>query len=255
MFFILSKILYFIFSPLSWIIAFLLAGLFAKNTAKRKRFVVTGVVLLILFSNPFILNMTMHGWEIPSRKAETIKEPYEIGVLMGGAMRYYNSTMDRPVYGTSIDRFIQCIDLYKEGKIKKILIAGGSGLLLTQQYKESDILKKIILKMNIPEEDIIVENKSKNTRENALFSAEILKKGFQGKKILLITSAYHMRRSLACFKKEGIHADPYSVDERSGKGQYTPDKIIIPDADYLRNWDILIHEWVGYVSYKIAGYI
>lgn len=197
----------------------------------------------------------MRSWEIPSIKATSIHEPYDVGIMLGGAMRYYNSDMDRIVYGKGVDRFLHVISLYQEGKIKKILLSGGSGLLTNQQYKEADLLKDLLLKMNIHPEDIIVENKSKNTRQNALFTSEIIQKSFAGKKILLITSGYHMRRSLKCFEKTGLHADPFSVDEYSGKGLYTPDKIIIPDAEYLNGWDILMHEWVGYFSYWLAGYI
>ncbi|MEO5570284.1 MAG: ElyC/SanA/YdcF family protein, partial [Bacteroidia bacterium] len=86
-------------------------------------------------------------------------------------------------------------------------------------------------------------------------SVEILKKDFAEQKFLLVTSGYHMRRSLACFKKAGIKADPFSVDEHSGKGQFTVDKILVPDAECLDGWDSLLHEWVGYLSYWIAGYI
>ncbi|MEO5569996.1 MAG: YdcF family protein, partial [Bacteroidia bacterium] len=211
MFFIFSKILYFIFSPLNWIIAFLLIGIFIRNSKRKKKCIITGILLLIVFSNPFILNLFMRAWEIPSRRIDSINKPYDAGVLLGGAMRYYNSEMDRVVYGSAVDRFIQCIKLYREGKIKKIFISGGSGLLLDQKYKESELLEKILLEMNVPEQDIVIENKSRNTRENALFSVEILKKDFAEQKFLLVTSGYHMRRSLACFKKAGIKADPFSV--------------------------------------------
>src|SRR5205085_7732741 len=102
--------------------------------------------------------------------------------------------------------------------------------------------------------DIITENQSKNTYENALFSSRILKQDFKGEKILLITSAFHMKRTMECFKKQGIMGDPYSVDEHSGMIQWMPNKSIIPDAEVLEGWDILMHEWVGYLSYKIMGY-
>ncbi|MEP7171264.1 MAG: YdcF family protein, partial [Bacteroidota bacterium] len=255
MFFILSKILYFIFSPLNWIITILLIGLFSKKPRRKKNFITTGIVLLILFTNPFILNISIHAWEIPSCRIGSIKEAYDVGVVLGGAMRYYNSEMDRVVYGSSVDRLIQSISLYREGKIKKILVSGGSGLLLLQQYKEAELLKKVLLEMNIPDQDILIENQSKNTRENAFFSAQILKNNYPGGRILLITSGYHMRRSLGCFKKAGINPDPFSVDEHSGKVQYTPDKLIMPDAANLQSWDALLHEWGGYVSYWMVGYI
>lgn len=197
----------------------------------------------------------MHSWEIPSQKSSSIKEPYDVGILLGGAIKYYNTEMERIVYSSGADRFIQTIELYKEGKIKRVLISGGSGLLVSQQYKESDLLKKILLKMSFPEEDIIIENDSKNTYENAKLSAEILKKDFPGKKKLLITSAFHMRRSLACFKKQGLSPHPYAVDARLGSRRYTPDKIIIPDTECLMLWDVLFHEWIGFISYSAIRFM
>src|SRR5258705_3958849 len=106
MFFILSKILYFIFSPLSWIITFLLIGLFLKNATRKKKCFKWGIVFLVLFTNPFILNTSMRAWEIPSRRIDSINEVYDVGVVLGGAMKYYNSEMDRVDYGSSVDRVI-----------------------------------------------------------------------------------------------------------------------------------------------------
>lgn len=255
MFFILSKVLQFLASPLVWIITLVLAGLFTKNKAVKKKAIIASAVMLVFFSNPFFLRLVMRWWEVPPVKASAIVIPYETGVLMGGAMRYYNSETERIVYGNSVDRLIQCVELYKKGKIKKILITGGSGLLWVQKYKEADLLKNVMLNMGIPEADIISENISKNTRENIIYTGKILKNNFKGKTILVITSGYHMRRTLACFKKEGINAVPYSVDQYSGRWQWTPDKTIIPNASIIQAWDILLHEWTGFLTYKLIGYL
>lgn len=254
MFFIISKLLYFIVSPLTWIIFFLAAGFFIKNQSKKRKSFILGFVLLLVFSNPFIKNAAFRCWEISSVKTSSITEVYDVGVMLGGAMRYYNNQTERVVYGTSVDRLIQTISLYRDGKIKKIIISGGSGLLLRQEYKEADLLKEVMIKLGVQPDDIIKENTSKNTYENAVNTADLLKKDFTGKKILLVTSAYHMRRSLACFKKAGVTSDPFSVDENSGKGIYTLDKLIVPETENLQAWDLLLHEMIGYFVYKIAGY-
>jgi uncharacterized SAM-binding protein YcdF (DUF218 family) len=253
MFFILSKIFHFLVSPLSWIVIVFLAGFIFKE--KRQKLFIWGITLLLVFTNPFLINYVMNRWEVPSRNSKTISEPYEGGIVLGGAMRYYNSTMQRPVYGSGVDRFLQAIELYKSGKIRKIILSGGSGLVMMQDPKESTILSNLLIKMGIPQEDILVEIDSRNTYENAVNVIALLKTKNLSGRYLLITSGYHMRRSLGCFEKAGFHADPYSVDERSGKGIYTPDKIIIPEAENLESWDLLMHEWVGYITYKMVGYI
>lgn len=226
-----------------------------SNTGRKIKFFIAAALLLFVFSNPLLKNMAFRTWEIPSYKISDIKEPFEVGVVLGGAMRYFNTETERIVYGTSVDRVIQAVSLYKQGRIKRILISGGSGLLLQQQYKESDLLEEVFVNMGVSANDLIRENRSRNTYENAIFSADLLRKKNIGEKVLVITSSYHMRRTLACFNKAGIACSPFPVDEYSGKFTWALDKIIIPDAENLQAWDVLLHEWAGFLIYYVAGYL
>jgi len=210
---------------------------------------------LFLFSNPFIANQTLRAWEIPSYNSDNITESYEVGVLLGGSLLYFDKENYRPVYSQSVDRLIQTISLYKKGKIRKILLSGGSGAVTRPEEREADIMINVLQQSGIPVEDIIIERKSKNTYENAVFTAEILNQNFKGKKVLLITSAFHMRRTVACFRKAGVNADVYPTDPKSHIQRYTPDHIIIPNAYSFLSWETLFHEWIGMCTYKIAGYI
>jgi uncharacterized SAM-binding protein YcdF (DUF218 family) len=63
-----------------------------------------------------------------------------------------------------------------------------------------------------------------------------------------------MRRSLAVFEKAGIKVEPYPADVLSGKRTFSPDKLIIPSADAIIGWNVLFHEWIGFLAYKIMGY-
>lgn len=221
----------------------------------KKRFLGAGLLLLILFSNPWITNRFLLWWEISPVNAITIKEPYDVGVVLGGCMRYYDNNTNRVVYGNSVDRLLQAIDLYKKGKIKKILLSGGSGYISFPEWRESIYLAAVLQQSCIPDSAVIIEKESRNTRENAVETAKILKGGKFGQRFLLITSGTHMIRSLACFKKAGITLDPYAVDGRGGPGIYALDKLIKPDSDNLTDWDAMLHEWMGMLTYKIAGYI
>ncbi len=233
----------------------LLLGVFLKKPALKKRMLLTGIFMLLFFSNPWFANKAISAWEITPVAGSSLNGIYDVGIVLGGSMRYYDNTTKRVVYSSSVDRLIQAIDLYHQGKIKKILLSGGSGYVSYPEWKESVFLEKVLQQCNIPQENIITEINSRNTRENAVEATAILKDGKYGTRFLLITSATHMRRSLACFKKAGLTTDPYSVDARSGVEMYTPDKLLKPDSENISNWDILIHEWLGMLMYRIAGYI
>ena len=255
MFFLISKIFDFITNPVFWVLVCLLAALFVKRPLLKKRFSIAGILLLVFFSNPWITNRFLLCWEIPSINASVITKPYDVGIVLGGCMRFYDNTTKRVVYGSSVDRLLQAIDLYQIGKIKKILLSGGSGYLQYPEWQEAIYLADVLKKCSIPDSAIIIEKVSRNTRENAVETAAILKNGNYGNRFLLITSGTHMIRSIACFKKVGIPVDPYPVDGRSGADVYTLDKIIKPDSDNISSWDVMIHEWLGIITYKMAGYI
>ena len=255
MFFVLSKVLDFLISPFSWIIILFFIGFRVKSQNKKHLLFLTSFCMLLFFSNPFIIINVQRAWEIPSRSIESIKQPYDIGIVMGGSMRYYDQQAKRVVYSTSVDRLLQAMELYHSGKIKKILLTGGSGFVNFQDWKESGLIAKVLLKSGVKQEDIILENNSRNTYENAEMSAVILKQHYPNARCILITSAFHMRRSLACFKKAGITMDPFSVDVRSGIREYTLDKIIEPNAENIWAWDTIIHEWVGMGMYFFVNYI
>ena len=194
----------------------------------------------------------MHKWEIPATKIEELGT-YDIGIVLGG-MSSYDTDYNRTQFQRGVDRLLQAIDLYKKGKIKKIFFVGGSGRILHPELKEGPLVKKYLLTIGIPESDLIVETESNNTRENALFTKAILDKdGIHGK-YLLITSAFHMRRSMGCYKKAGIEATPYSTDRFSGGRKFEFDHVFIPSIDALDAWTAFIHEVIGFCVYKTVGY-
>ena len=255
MFFFVSKAVAFAISPLNWIIALFIMALLTRNQVKKKkRFLAAGIMLLIL-TNPFIVNTVFRQWETPSRRINDIARSYDAGILLGGAMRYYNAETNRMVYGHSVDRLIQAVTLYREGKIRKIVVSGGSGFVFDRYLKESELLRDVMLQLAVPDSDIVLEKASRNTHENAAYTASLLREKFPGGSFVLITSAYHMPRSMACFAKEGIVADAFAVDEHSRKAGLTPNRLFLPDPASLQAWHILFHEWAGCLAYKMAGYL
>ena len=120
--------------------------------------------------------------------------------------------------------------------------------------KEADILKSFLIRIGIPREKIIVENQSKNTHENATFT-EVKCKELEMDKysFLLITSDYHMRRSLSCFKKTKLNITPFV--KKSDEFHFDLEYLIVPQTNVLFKWKVLFHEIVGYFVYKLMGYV
>ena len=121
--------------------------------------------------------------------------------------------------------------------------------------KEADLLRDQMIRIGVPADRVISENQSRNTYENARNTAEILRKSDFKPPYLLVTSAFHMRRSLLCFQKQGIDVVPYAVDQHSGQIMFTPDKLFLPSPEVILDWDLLFHEWFGITVYKVMGYL
>ncbi len=253
MFFILSKILQFVITPQFWLILLLIFAIISKNEKARKKSLIAALCFTLFFSNKFIFEECARIWEIPARSYPSLKK-YDAGIVLGGMMTY-DEKLDRLQFYRGADRLLQAIELYKRGYIKKIFITGGSGSILHQEQKEGYFVKRYLLTLGIPETDFLIESESKNTHENAEFTKALFEKENVKGNFLLITSAFHMRRSLGCFNKAGLITEPYSTDRYAGPRKFEFDHLFIPDVSAVYDFSNVIHEIVGYITYKIVGYV
>ncbi|NBP70930.1 MAG: YdcF family protein [Cytophagia bacterium] len=146
--------------------------------------------------------------------------------------------------------------LYKLGLIKKVILSGGIGKILEKSEPEAIQLKRSLMVMGVPDSVIYTDPSSDNTYENAMESKKIIDSlGIPVGDCLLVTSAFHMRRARACFKKAGMDIDYFTCDFRSSPRSFTPDILLVPRLEGLLIWQKLLKEWVGMVVYKMVGYI
>ncbi|MEQ9299862.1 MAG: YdcF family protein [Cyclobacteriaceae bacterium] len=256
MFFALSKLLTFLIMPLSWIILLSAASFIIKHERTKSILRRLAFGLLIFFTNPLIVSGLLGWWEVRPVPYQEIKKTYEVGVVLTGMADLERLPDDRLHFNESVDRINHTIELYKKGYIQKILISGGSGSVLKPELKEAPRLKEYAIKAGIPTEDIFIEPLSRNTNENASFSKSFLdENGFSGSTIVLVTSAFHMRRASACFEKQNVSYVPFSTGYKTRPLDWTPDQVFIPSLGAMSIWHLLIREWVGMVAYKLAGYI
>ena len=255
MFFFLSKIFSFLTHPFSWIVIGLLIAWITKRPRLARYSFRGSVICLLVFSNTVIFCEFVRMWEPEGTKIEDVGH-YDCAVVLGGMAEWDNSH-DRLSIRRGGDRIWQAINLYHLGKVDKILISGQNGFIGSDELDEANQFKEILLQNGIPDEDVLVEDKSKNTHENAVETKKVIDVHPEIQTILLVTSALHMPRSQACFEKEGFeNFDCFTTDHFTGETRgYNIGQIILPNVSNFVSWQSLIHEWIGYVSYWFAGYI
>lgn len=254
MFFIFSKILSFLINPIIWVFVLLLWGVVTKKSILKKRLLWTTLIVFYFFSNAFITDEFVRLYEERDQPYSELTETFDVAIVLGG-FSDYDSAQELVQFHASTDRLMHGIKLYKTGRAKKIMMVSGSGHLMNPKMKEADYINKYLLKIGIPKEDIIIESKSRNTRENAVNSAKILNEKYIDGKYILVTSATHMPRAKRCFEKVGLTVTPFSVDQQAGPRKYLFDHLFFPNAENFRRWESLIKEWTGFIAYKVAGYI
>ena len=248
MIFILSKLLLFLIKPLIWACCLFLFALFSKNALRRKRFVIAGVVVLLFFSNGFIFGKVANAYEAGYPRNDT----YDIGIILGG-FSGLNTRNNQISFAWSSDRLFQTLALYKTDKIKKILIASGNGSLGGVGVKEADLAHDYLKEIGVPDSAMLIENQSRNTIENAANCYKLLKRETPDAKILVITSAWHIPRAKLIFSKYFGEKLNYYPTNFIGKTEFGWTDFIIPSAEALGNWELLLKEWIGLVADQIRA--
>lgn len=214
---------------------------------KKHHLTKLSIIIFAFFSLPFLSNFVAAKWE---SNPKTINSRHTYGIVLCGMMNVGHPVQDQYHFNSSVDRITEAIRLYNDGMIDKIIISGGSGTLGRPELQEAPRLASFARDMGVKPKDIIVENQSRNTHQNAEFCATLV----QNKSGILITSALHMRRALGCFAKEGLNVTPYPVDFLSdpAKSEF---EFYVPSAASLVLWNSIIKEMVGYGVYALIGYI
>jgi len=249
MFFILSKILIHLLNPLVWIIAGIVISLVVSRPKVRRRALIISFLLLVLLSNPFLLNQFAQQWDVSS--SPLVKnEVYSCAIVLGGFSS--EGTNGEGFFNASADRFIQALKLKTTGQVSHLLISGGNSKIIPGKFKESIWVKNQLRLLNVADSCILIESASRNTFENARFTQLELRRRNLQPPYLLVTSAYHMRRSLYTFQTAGIEVLPYSSNYIAGKTKISIDDFI-PQAEVLNKWGAYLKELIGFGIYYVKS--
>jgi len=233
-----------------------LIGLLKKN---RFASVLMGIALVILLLSS---NEVCSKWLLRSLEWQYLPNgdlpQAEAIVVLGGGTR--PRIAPRPWYEITEagDRILYGSLLYKQGKAPLLIVTGGRAEWLGEGGNpESEDMAAIAEILGVPPRAIIQESASFNTRDNAINTKQILlKRGIN--KILLVTSALHMPRSMAIFRKVGIESiaaptDFLSVQNERNKG-LTLVLDLLPSVDALKDTTNALKEYIGLLVYQLAGW-
>jgi uncharacterized SAM-binding protein YcdF (DUF218 family) len=255
--FYLAKILNFFINPLYILLLVILVQLFIIFFIQSKK-------LIIFFSKLFLILFLFFGYSPLSvfllseieNYIESSKYPVQqlSGVIvLGGSVNSGLESKERNEVSlnSSAERLTKALEIYKKNPRLLILFSGSSGELKHQGWSETDMAKKFFLDQGVKIDNLIFENKSRNTFENIKYSKDIIAKhkGTWG----LITSASHMPRSFFTFKKQSLILEPISVDYKTGTSRMFWINFDISSG--LSNWSIILHELIGISYYKITNKI
>lgn len=252
MFFIFSKILtLFIFPlPLLIILGVVLALIFG-NKIKGKLILCLPPLLLWFFSTGILSQTLIQPLEdaYPPINPNSL-EKHDTIIVLGGMVNNLTRHSDRVELNSSADRITDATYLYNLKKAKQILFTGGSGFLFATSISEANQAERFFAQMGIPKKSILLEDQSRNTRENAIFTAKICK-DLAIHKVILITSAFHMKRSMGEFEKQDLEITPYPTDYKTLHPDIPIWEQIVPNARALQISTIAIKEWIGIIAYRL----
>ena len=210
----------------------------------------------LLFTNHPLYDAAYRQWFAEYDHPLPEGKTYEYGIVLGG-YSHWDWKRNRIEFSNIADRLLEGIRLYKEGRIRKLVLASDGSIIECENEVamkgNPEGMRAFLKAMGMPPEDIILETKAWNTQENATFTLELIGDSLKTVPSLLITSASHMRRSLATFHRVGIPSDPYITDTPVQVGDQKTSWV--PSLAVLLRWPELLHEWVGYAYYAWKGNI
>jgi uncharacterized SAM-binding protein YcdF (DUF218 family) len=256
LFFALSKTLGVMSLPTNFLIGLGLLGvvlLFTRFASRGRMLVTASIVLLAICGFSPLGNMLLYPLEQRFPPWDGTRGVPDGIVVLGGSIDPELSAAHRvTVFKGSVDRIIAAAALAHRYPNARIVFSGGSANLVSDDSaKEADYAVSVFERLGIARDRLTMERRSRNTQENAEFSKALVAPK-AGERWLLVTSAFHMPRSVGVFRKAGFIVEPYPADWRTGTG-WTLWAPSIFASDGLAQVDTAVREWIGLAAYRISG--
>ncbi len=250
MWFTLSKILMLLMLPPACLIVLLLAGLFLtrKHPACGKLLIIISTIFLYLLSLPLTADLLIKPLESAAPPFNGNAGSAAAVVVLGGGVLDLSWVPAQPAPSeASLARTVFGIELARIFRLP-LVIAGGSGAIDGSDLREAEAMTSLAVRMGLPAKQVLTESRSRNTRENARAVRELLDRS----EIILVTSAFHMKRAAALFTKQGFSVRPAPTDYRS-QTRTSSWTNLIPGSGHLETSSRAIAEYLSTAWYRLAG--
>lgn len=254
MFFVLSKTVGIILMPTNLLVLLGILGVLLLATrfaSFGRKLLIASILLIAICGFSPLGNLLLYPLEHRFPPWDGVRGAPDGIVVLGGPIDADLSVAhDTPVISSAPDRIVAAAELARKYPNARIVFSGGSANLISNDAKEADFAVEIFEALGIDRSRLILERRSRNTYENAVFSkALVVPKSSE--RWLLVTSAFHMPRAVGLFRKAGFVVEPYPVDWRVGTGA---DVLSLSQAaGGLARTDTAIREWIGLLAYRLVG--
>jgi uncharacterized SAM-binding protein YcdF (DUF218 family) len=255
LFFALSKTLGAMLLPTNFLIGMGLLGailMMTRFASLGRKFVMAAVLLLVICGLSPLGNLLLYPLESRFPPWDASRGAPDGIIVLGGSIEPdLSAAHGAAVVRGAPDRIIAAAALAHRYPNTRIVFSGGSANLISNDAREADFAGAVFESLGISKSRLIMERRSRNTLENAEFSKALVAPK-AGERWLLVTSAYHMPRSVGLFRKAGFAVEPYPVDWRVGgrRDLFGFTNIAI---DGLGRTDAAVREWIGLLAYRATG--
>ena len=229
-------------------------GLWYRRRECRRRLLLLTVpfVALTLLCTPAVGYLALGSleWQYPPlarRPADT----EAIVVLAGGTLTPYAYRARAQLAPNSVFRCLHAVEVYRQGPRRPIVVSGGEVDEVSPGITHARAMRDFLVELGIAPSDIIEEDRSRTTAENAAESAKILRdRGVR--RVVLVTEATHMPRAMRAFRKQGVEAVASGCHYRSTRLRLDPFEFL-PSPTAASKCQEAFHEWLGLAWYLLRG--
>ncbi|MBS7698215.1 MULTISPECIES: YdcF family protein [unclassified Chelatococcus] len=257
MFFYVSKIIWFLTAPSTLMMATVCLGallLFTRFFKAGRVLVALGALGFLVFGSSPVPRLMIRELErrFPpaAGDAAASARPVDGIIVLGGALDYRRGQMRLTDAGARVSAALALAHHNPEARV--VFTGGHDAILLRSPVSEAEMARDLFQSASLSDSRVIYEGQSRNTHENALFTAKLVTPQ-PGERWLLVTSAFHMPRAMGTFRAAGFDVEPYPVDFRADDSidDIRPFRMV---SEGLRLTDLTVREAMGLIAYRLKGY-
>src|SRR4029077_2848549 len=252
--FIFGKLVWALLQPGNLLLLCLLAGMLLLLRGRRRGelLVVLSAIGLLLLAVAPIGPAMMLVLEQRFPRPATLPSRIDGILVLGGAVDPRLSlAYGEAVFNGSIARVLGGVALARHHPEAKLALVGGEGEVIPIGFAESRATKGFVIEEGIPAAQLIIEERSRSTHENAVFAKEMIRPA-AGQNWILVTSAFHMPRAVGAFRAVDWPVIPYPVDFKVDPRPGLRANFSLVDG--LGSSTIAGKEWAGLLGYRLLGW-